>query len=1329
MTTIAWKQPEPFSFVAEDWPAWKAVFSSFRRCSKLYKETPEDQIDTLYYTMGAVEAKKIAATFKFEGKYILDGTQKDQKADDFDCVLHKFTEYFVPTIMRRYERARFTERKQKEGEPFENFLRDCYALIKKCAYAEEEEMMLDKVVQGIRHKPTRDRLELMTNLTLSEAIKIARRQELIVNQEKEVNEVQKSSRDVRTHSSNNRGRGRGNSYRSRGNSRGHENSNKGRENSHRGRGNNDKGGYSNRGQKCSRCGFTYHKYGTCPAIRRECKLCKRIGHFESMCRQKKRQDEISYNISCDYEEDNDSSGDYYVGTVTCNDKNDAWFVNLPVSGTQVRFKIDTGADVSVLTQKTYDSLSQAPLLSPSRASLLSPGGKIEVCGEFNTETEYKGSRYMFKLVVIGGETGTNLLSRSVASQMGLIVRADTVKLSKSNEIGLMKTSPIKIHTKENATPVCRPTARRIPFPLMNAVRAELDRMIKNDVVEPVDEPTEWCSAMVPVVKKNGKVRICVDLKDLNKAVKRPHYSLPTFEDIAPKLAGSTVFTTLDAASGFWQIPLHEESQLLTTFITPFGRYKFKRLPFGINLATDEYQKRMVALFGEQEGVEVIVDDILIHGRDQDEHDRRLEAVMSKIKEIGLRLNKEKCKFSKREVSYFGHLVGSYGVKPHPEKVKAIAELDSPSNVSELRTVLGMFNYLTKFVPDMATVLKPITQLLRTDTAWAWGPEQELAFKTVKKLICEATSLRFYDPKKPVTVTADASSYGLGACILQQENDKWLPVAFCSRTLTPAEQRYPMVEKECLALVWACERFAHYLVGLSSFVLLTDHKPLVPILAKKSIDEVPLRCQRLILRLMRFNPEVRHVPGKEQHISDALSRNPLPLNPEIDGELTEEVKAHVDTVTATWPASPARKCEISAETEADSDLQAVKKYIEGEWPAYLSSLPDNLKPYYNARNELSIADGFITYSDRIVIPASLRSQIMNKLHESHQGLSKCLDNAQAAVWWPGMTSQLSDMIKNCRICAERRPAHRSEPLIPSTLPDRPWQVVASDIFELNNKQYIVVIDKYSRWIEMKQLHSVKAMSVIKQMKEIFSVHGIPEVVQSDNGPQYSSMEYKDFAKTWGFEITTSSPHFPQANGAVERSVQTCKKILSQVDPILAMLNYRNTPHSATGISPASALMGRRLRTRIPTLNKLLVPRAPDNGIGDRDRIAKENYKKYFDRRTGARLLPPLSTGQPVLVKRGKEEQRSGIVQGGVSEHRTYLVKTPKGFIRRNRRHLQSLPFYRETRETDCDDLDRFDSSSGSESRDTEQQPVTDDPDSIPVRRSLRTIRKPRRLIEE
>ena len=215
---------------------------------------------------------------------------------------------------------------------------------------------------------------------------------------------------------------------------------------------------------------------------------------------------------------------------------------------------------------------------------------------------------------------------------------------------------------------------------------------------------------------------------------------------------------------------------------------------------------MIELFGKEEGVEVIIDDILVHRKDKEEHDRRLETVMSIIKQVGLCLNKDKCKLRQSEVSYFGHLVGKDGLKPHPKKVKAIADLRPPTNVSELRTVLGMFNYLGKFLPNLSTILKPVTNLLKSDTAWQWEVDQKNSFEKAKQLICQATALTFYDPKLPTTVSADSSSFGLGGVIMQEHGGQLKPMAFCLRTLTPAEQRYAMVEKECLALVWACERF-------------------------------------------------------------------------------------------------------------------------------------------------------------------------------------------------------------------------------------------------------------------------------------------------------------------------------------------------------------------------------------------------------------------------------------------------------------------------------------------------------------------------------------------
>ena len=322
-------------------------------------------------------------------------------------------------------------------------------------------------------------------------------------------------------------------------------------------------------------------------------------------------------------------------------------------------------------------------------------------------------------------------------------------------------------------------------------------MMHAGVIREVTEPTSWCAPMVPVVKKNGKIRICVDLKQLNKAVRREHYSLPSLEDIAPKLAGATCFSTLDAESGFWQTPLEKESQLLTTFITPFGHYAFQRLPFGISSAPEIFQRKMREMLGGLDGVEVIMDDILVYGSTVKEHDSRLAKVLQVVRESGLRLNEAKCKFRKSELVYFGHLISATGIKPEESKLSAIKDLKEPTNVKELRRVIGMVQYLGKFVFDLSTIM---TDLLKSTSVWSWGPDQQDSFEKVKTLICSSPTLAYYDKDKPTIVSSDTSSYGLGSVLLQEHSEGIKPVAFCSRTLTAAEQQYSQIEKECLASV-------------------------------------------------------------------------------------------------------------------------------------------------------------------------------------------------------------------------------------------------------------------------------------------------------------------------------------------------------------------------------------------------------------------------------------------------------------------------------------------------------------------------------------------------
>ena len=313
-----------------------------------------------------------------------------------------------------------------------------------------------------------------------------------------------------------------------------------------------------------------------------------------------------------------------------------------------------------------------------------------------------------------------------------------------------------------------------------------------------------------------------------------------------------VFTKLDANAGFWQIPLDPASSLLTTFITPFGRYRFNRLPFGISSAPEHFQRRMSDALTGLAGTVCMMDDILIHGATREEHEQRLQAVLQRLSNLGMTLNAEKCKFAQTSVNFLGHVIDSQGIRPDPDKVEAIIRFTTPTSVGEIRRFLGMVNQLSKFSRNLADHTQPLRDLLVKDRSWVWEIAQQQAFKKVKQMLVASPILALYDPNIETTLSADASSYGLGAVLLQRQVTRHLqPVAFISRSMTPTERRYAQIEKEALAFTWACERLSDYLVGLK-FHIQTDHKPLVPLFSTKDLEELPVRVQRFRMRMMRFD---------------------------------------------------------------------------------------------------------------------------------------------------------------------------------------------------------------------------------------------------------------------------------------------------------------------------------------------------------------------------------------------------------------------------------------------------------------------------------------------
>ena len=680
---------------------------------------------------------------------------------------------------------------------------------------------------------------------------------------------------------------------------------------------------------------------------------------------------------------------------------------------------------------------------------------------------------------------------------------------------------------------------------------------------------------------------------------------------------------------------------------------------------------MTELLHGLDGIEVIIDDILIYGRDREEHDKRLDAVLRRIHESGLKLNREKCEFRKTEIEYFGHVITSEGIRPSASRVEAIKEMTSPTNITELRRLVGMINYLGRFIPDLASVISPMTDLLKAGNAWLWDDAQETAFTRVKQLLTCAPILTFYDQRKPIVVSADASSFGLGGAIFQLEGTELKPIAFCSRKLTSAELKYAQIEKECLASLWACEKFSRYLVGLPSFKLLTDHKPLVPLINTQDLDKAPIRCQRMLMRLRGYSLLAEHVPGKHLIVPDTLSRCPIDGSRKIDS-VAEEVECYIDSVESARPIADKRLEQIRIATEGDDILLEAINYTRHGWPTRINDVRAELRDYFASRGELSISGGLLLFRDRIVIPHSMKAEILDSIHEGHLGLTKCRARAQASVWWPGITRDIQHKVSTCAFCQIHRPSQHKEPLKYTPLPLRPWQKIGADLCELKGKHYLVVTDYYSRYIEIAYLDTITSEHVIGKLKNMFSRWGIPEHFVSDNGTQFTSEMFRSFASEYNFKQTFTSPHYPQANGAAESAVKIAKKILDQDDIFKALLAYRSTPVEATGLSPAELLMGRKIRTLVPTLPENLEPEWLDrDDVCLTDSKHKERYKSCYDRKHSVSPLPELQTGDTVRIKTDKDKLwlTHGTIRQADPKSRSYTVETPKGSYRRNRRHLQ------------------------------------------------------------
>ena len=786
----------------------------------------------------------------------------------------------------------------------------------------------------------------------------------------------------------------------------------------------------------------------------------------------------------------------------------AWMVLMHVNGIVTNLKLDTGANVNIISHQDFLQLKKRPKLHPTKVKLTAyAGSDVPVAGQCILQITYKDRMYNVSFIVTSAKVQPilgvkdcerlNLVKRvwAVTGEPGLqgsgiergfgekqpeyydsevqTLPVDKTKVLESVSVvnGVTSYDTLLsefsdlfeglgclpgdhgITVDENVTPVVEP-CRKISFVLYDKLKVELNRMEKSDVIEKVVEPSEWVSGLVVVHKKNGNLRVCLDPRNLNAAIRREHFKLPTREEVMSQFAGAKVLSKLDAKSGFWQLKLTPSSSRLCTFTTPFGRYRFKRLPFGIKSAPEVYHRTLHGIFEDLPGVDTSMDDIIIWGETTEIHDRRLRAVLQRCREVNLKLNSAKCKLGVPELTFLGDVVSAEGLKADPEKVRAIDEMEKPQNVKELQRFLGMVNYLSRFVQDLSTKAAPLRALLDKKNEWCWSNEQEHSWLGLKNSLKADPVLQFFDPNKPIRVSSDASKSGLGAVLLQQHDDKWLPVAYASRAMTEAECRYAQIEKETLAIVFACTRFDQYLYA-QTFNIETDHKPLVAIFSK-ALNDCPPRIQRLRLKLQRYDFKLSYTLGKAMFVADELSRN-FSKSAVPDSNTEEDVRVYVDSLIAAAQVTNKRLDEIREKTKDDSTLKQLSDIVLNGWPSERQKCPPEVRDYWNYRDELSVINSVVFKGTKIVIPEALRPEMLQKVHVGHLGQEKCKKRARQVIFWPKINQDIDRMVVSCNTCLTYRDRQTPEPLLPHPVVKGPWEKVASDLFEFDKKQYLLIVD--------------------------------------------------------------------------------------------------------------------------------------------------------------------------------------------------------------------------------------------------------------------------------
>ena len=1004
--------------------------------------------------------------------------------------------------------------------------------------------------------------------------------------------------------------------------------------------------------RCSSCSSKVCPGGKkCPGAKIECFDCGKKGHFRNaeICRKKKTRKRPTRRVETDDEsssehEDSDESEDSETDSsgsegkrtfrlsarhvtkvrrmrvkrsVRRSNNSKRYEVDVVIKETSIKAFADTGADICIMSKKNAKQLGLK--MKKTKMSIRPYGSKKMKCIGYDIVTVmYKDSVANIGIYVLNKNVET-LLSGPVAEELGIIsfngdqvsgtssetcdidirtveedqdpymkeIRSKYPHLA-SGKVGKLKDYVVKYYVDESVPPVAEPR-RPIPYHLQEKFEREIQCMVNEGICSEHHGPAPRVSNPVLQGKPDGGMRVTVDMKNVNKAIKQTNIPIPRVEDIKARLAGTRVFSKLDFKSAFFQLELDEESRNLTVFHAGTRLMRLNRLVQGCSPSSGELSKALAPLFLSLPQVHMIHDDLIVATKSKHEHDIVLDKVLQIIEDSGMTLNLSKCLFGKDEIPFWGLIVSKDGLKPDPKKVESLKLASPPTSKSELSSFLCMVQSNKDFIPNLASNTRHLRKRLKKHCRFSWDDECQREFDELKAAFTESCLLHHYDPSAKTFLWVDAHRTGLSAILMQgDDKDSAKPIAFASRTTTQAEKRYPQLDLEALSVDFGLRRFRFYIVGGPTIGVITDHKPLVSIFANKRKGSI--RTSRIKLRHQDVDFRVTWKKGCDNP-ADYLSRHAVPrknLARAIQDESSEFEKTvwYIHFNPYIESISMGR---IIEETTKDPVLKLLKRHLKkGFIPP---SIPE-LSPFRKIFDQITVSDeGLILKDERIVLPEALHHLAIKKAHQgAHPGMNGMKRRLRSHFWFPKMDKSIENFVENCEDCQMFTNKRTKQPLIPVVAPKRPWNDVSIDLFGPmpDQKHVVVVLDSASRFPAAKIVPSTGAKPVLKALDQIYTDFGQPSSHRTDNGPPFNSEEFSNYSVSKGIEHKKTFPYHPQANPAetfmkpLGKAMKSAHHHNNDREAALKQLlqSYRSTPHPATGEAPGSIMMRSGYKTEFP-----------------------------------------------------------------------------------------------------------------------------------------------------